>query len=150
MTPDYQLAQINIGKLRRPRAAPEMRSYREALAPVTAIAVAWPGFIWIHDDSIVELAVEAFGTGMAANLSVWRDIESLQGFMTCREHASVMARKVEWFVPSEDATFALWWVRLGHRPGLNEGRNRLMHLRREGPTQNAFDLDNPFPPPSEG
>jgi hypothetical protein len=148
MTSAYHLAQLNIGNLRYPRDAPGLRGYCEALRPVTAVALAWPGFIWIHDDSIIERAEQMFGAGMAANLSLWRDIESLRSFMVCPEHAAVMERRADWFVPMNEASFALWWVPAGSLPALNEGHERLMLLRRAGPTRRAFDLDNPFPPPS--
>ncbi len=147
-TPSHQLAQLNIGRLRHPRETPEMRGYREALGPVTAIALDWPGFIWIHDDSIIGTAERLFGPGVAANLSLWRDAESLRAFMECPEHAAVMARRGEWFEPTEEASFALWWVPAGHRPDLEEARRRLALLRQAGPTPQAFDLDRLFPPPA--
>jgi len=149
VTAKHHLAQLNIGRLRCPRKAPEMLGYQEAIGPVTDIALAWPGFMWIHDDSIIEKAEHMFGAGMAANLSLWRDVESLQGFMTCPEHAAIMDRGAEWFVPMDEATFALWWVPAGHIPTLNEGQERLMLLRREGPTRLVFDLDSVFSPPSQ-
>lgn len=126
-----------------------MHGYREALGPLTAIATAWPGFIWMHDDGIIELAERMFGAGMAANLSVWRDIESLEGLMISPEHAAVMARRAEWFVPLDQATFALWWIPAGHRPSLADGQERLLLLRRQGPTCRAFDLDTRFAPPAQ-
>lgn len=149
MTSAYQLAQLNIGKLCYPRETLEMQGYHDALRPVTSIAVAWPGFIWIHDDSIIGMAERMYEAGIAANLSVWRDVESLRSFMTCPEHAAVMNRRAEWFLPQGEATFVLWWVTVGHTPALDEGHERLLTLRREGPTCHAFDLDNTFPPPPE-
>ena len=86
---------------------------------------------------------------MAANLSVWCDVESLENFMTCPEHAAVMERRAEWFVSKQEATFALWWVPAGHTPSLEEGCQRLMLLRHQGPTEQAFDLGSRFPPPSQ-
>ena len=68
-----------------------MQGYCQALGPVTGIALNWPGFIWIHDDSIIGMAERRFGTGMAANLSPWRDVESPRSFMTCPEHAGLVA-----------------------------------------------------------
>ena len=144
MTSAYYLAQLNIGELRYPRETSEMAGYREALGPITSIATTWPGFIWIHDDSIIGMAEHMFGAGVAANLSIWRDVESLQGFMTCPEHAAVMDRGAEWFTPMDEVTFVLWWVPISHIPALDEGHERLMLLRREGPTCHAFDLDHTF------
>ena len=55
-----------------------------------------------------------------------------------------MERRADWFVPMDEATFALWWVPASHIPSLDEGRQRLMLLRREDPTCHAFDLDSTF------
>lgn len=149
MISTYHLAQLNIGKLRCPRDAPQMQGYCQTLRPVTGIALNWPGFIWIHDDSIIGMAERLFGPGMAANLSLWRDVESLRSFMTCPKHAAVMERRADWFAPTDEATFVLWWVPAGHIPILEEGHERLSLLRPEGPTCHAFDLDTTFPPPSQ-
>ena len=147
----FQLAQLNFGRLRYPRAAPQMRGYCEALGPVGQVALNWPGFVWIHDtEETIGIAAGLFGAGMAANLSVWRDVECLRGFMECPQHAAVMKRRDEWFVPMAEATFVLWWVPAGHIPDFVEGRERLLALRRDGPGPAGFDLDTVFPPPGGG
>jgi hypothetical protein len=146
--PSHHLAQLNIGRLRAPRETPDMAGYRAALAEVLPIGLAWPGFVWMHDDGIIEGARRKFGPDIAANLSLWRDLESLRDFMDCPPHAAVMARRAEWFRPMDEATFVLWWVPVGHRPDLAEAHGRLERLRRTGPTAAAFDLDRVFPPPA--
>ncbi len=147
----FQLAQLNIGRLRYPRNAPQMRDYRKALGPVGQVALNWPGFIWIHDDEeTIGIAADLFGAGIAANLSVWRDTESLRGFMECPQHAAVMQRRNDWFVPTAEATFVLWWVLAGHIPDFAEGRERLLAFRRNGPGPAGFDLNTVFPPPGGG
>ena len=50
------LAQLNIGRLRFSRGDPELSDYNAALATIMPIAGNWPGFLWIHDDSIIELS----------------------------------------------------------------------------------------------
>ena len=92
----YQLAQLNIGRLRYPREALQMRDYCEALGPLSEIASTWPGFIWTHDsEETISIAEDLFGADIAANLSVWRGVESLCGFMECPRHAAVMKRRSE-------------------------------------------------------
>jgi hypothetical protein len=141
----FHLAQLNIGRLRFSRGAPELSDYDAALAAIMPIARLWPGFLWIHDDSIIELSERAFGPRMAANLSLWADIESLETFMTCGAHAAVMERRNEWFDQTQDATFVLWWVPEDHRPEFKEACDRLALLRRQGPSPRAFDLKSRFP-----
>ncbi len=144
----FHLAQLNLARLRFDRDAPELQSYRAALADVMPVAEDWPGFLWIRDDSIIDRSVGLFGPRMAANLSLWRDIEALEAFMTCARHAAVMERRGEWFDETPEPTFVLWWVPANHRPGMSEAHERLALLRRQGPGPEAFDLTARFPPPS--
>ena len=147
----YRLAQLNIGGLRYPRDAPQLQGFIAALDPLNQVADTWPGFIWKHDnDETISIASEIFGSEVAANLSVWRDVESLRGFMECPQHATVMKRRRDWFVPIDQATLVLWWVRDSHIPDFMEGQERLTELRRCGPSLAAFDLDAIFPPPDYG
>jgi hypothetical protein len=144
----FQLAQLNIGCLRHPRDTLQMHDFCEALGSVGHIALNWPGFIWIHDNAeTIGIVTDLFGIGMVANLSIWRDIESLRAFMECPEHAAVMKRRNEWFVPMAAATFVLWWIPAGYIPNFMEGQERLTDLYRCGPCLAAFDLDAVFPPP---
>ena len=41
----YQLAQLNIGRLHYPRDAPQMQGFITALDPLNQVADTWPGFI---------------------------------------------------------------------------------------------------------
>ena len=146
----HLLAQLNVGQLRYPRDAPEMRGYCEALGSVGQVAINWPGFIWMHDNvDTIRIVGELFGAETAANLSVWRDVESLRSFMECPRHVAVMQRRSEWFVPMEEATFVMWWVPVAHIPDFAEGRERLMIFRCEGPGPAAFDLETVFSPPGD-
>ena len=143
------LAQLNIGRLRFPRGTPGLRDYDAALEAIMPVAKNWPGFLWIHDDGIIELSEQEFGPRMAANLSLWANIESLEAFMTCETHGEVMARRSQWFDELQDATFVLWWVPEDHRPTFKEACDRLALLRRQGPSPDAFDLTSRFPGPIE-
>ena len=44
---------------------------------------------------------------------------------------------------------ALWWVPAGHRPTIDEAIARLEHLRRHGPTPEAFTFRTRFAPDSD-
>ncbi len=43
---------------------------------------------------------------------------------------------------------ALWWVRAGHAPEVDEAVDRLERLRREGPGPRAFTFKRRYPPPA--
>ena len=42
-----------------------------------------------------------------------------------------------------EAHVALWWIEAGTLPTLGDAHERLMTLRAEGPTQQAFTLREP-------
>lgn len=52
----YELAQFNIARLRFLRDAYELDDYRARLQSVMPVAEQWPGFVWVFDDEIVQLA----------------------------------------------------------------------------------------------
>lgn len=45
-------------------------------------------------------------------------------------HLATMRRRREWFAKAAEATTALWWVQLGHRPSTEEAEDQVRHLRR--------------------
>jgi hypothetical protein len=112
------------------------------------VALAWPGFIWIvGDDEIVTRTADWYGSRVAANLSVWADLESLRAFMNCEQHLAVMERGGDWFVAQDQPTYVFWWIAASHRPTFDEARMRLDALREVGPTEQSFTLATHFPPP---
>ncbi len=146
----HHLAQFNIGRLRRPRASPEMTGYNETLGRVLPVALGWSGFVWIMDDDIIAISERHYGPDVAANLSVWRDIASLEGFMSCPPHAAAIALRDDWFTAMAEPSFVLWWIAADHRPDFNEAADRLDRLRRHGPGPAAFTFEAPFAPPPAG
>lgn len=148
MSNSFDLIQFNLGLLRYPRVAPELKSYEQTMDAVMPVARTWPGFLWIMDDDIVDLTAERFGPQYASNLSGWRDLDSLNAFMVCPIHAAAMDRRDEWFTPLEEATVVLWWEPAGTRPGFEEACRRLDLLRENGPTQDAFEFETAFSSPN--
>ena len=104
MADGFDLIQFNLGLLRYPRVAPELKSYEKTMDDVMPVALSWPGFLWIMDDDIIELTANRFGPQYASNLSGWKDMDSLNAFMVCPIHAAAMNRRDEWFTPLEEAT----------------------------------------------
>jgi len=41
----------------------------------------------------------------------------------------------------------IWWVPAGHTPEIEEAKERLALLGRDGPTAMAFTFRDTFPPP---
>jgi hypothetical protein len=62
-------------------------------------------------------------------------------------HVEVMRQRRSWFESLTDAFVVLWWVPAGHRPSVDEAKDRLERLRRQGESASAFSFRRPFPAP---
>jgi len=143
----YELAQLNVARLRAPIDSPQLADFVAALDPINAIADRSPGFVWrLQDDSGNATGLHPMGEDVIVNVSVWRDPESLQAFVYRGEHAGVMKRRREWF-GKMDFYMVLWWVPQGHRPTVEEAITRLDLLRRNGPGAEAFTFAKLYPSP---
>jgi hypothetical protein len=145
----FQLAQINVGRLRAAYNSPQIAEFVASLGQINALADAHPGFVWrltgASDDAT---DIQAFDDPlMAMNMSVWESIEALATFAYRSAHRDFMRRRREWFEAPGEAYMALWWVPAGNRPTPAEGRARLEALRRDGPTPFAFSFREPFAAP---
>lgn len=148
MVGGYEVAQVNVARMRAPLDDPVMRGFVDGLAVVGGLAEAAPGFVWrlpgAHEHAPV--VDEADGVARIVNVSVWRDHASLHDFTYRSAHAAYLTRRDRWFVPEEGHTLALWWVRAGERPDRDEALRRLRHLRAHGPTPRAFTMRRRFGP----
>ena len=147
---DYHLAQINIARFRLPAEDPINADFVNALDQVNAIAEEQPGFIWrLVGDGNDAMDVAAFDDPqMLINMSVWKDMEALAGYVyRTPAHRDIMRRRKEWF-DHMDTSFALWWIKAGHIPTVEEGRKRLEILAKKGPSPEAFTFKQPFAAPN--
>ena len=151
---DYLLAQVNIGRMREPLDSPLLADFVAALDPVNAAADAAPGFIWrLQTEDGNATAVHAFewdqagSAGVLVNMSVWESVEALAAYVYSDTHRQVLRRRRQWFERMAEAYAALWWVPRGHIPATDEAEERVLHLRKFGPTPYAFTLKEHFPPP---
>jgi hypothetical protein len=151
MTADsFQLAQINIARMRGGYEDPVMAEFVARLDAVNRVAEASPGFVWrlqAEDEEV--LALRVFNDHLILfNMSVWDSLESLQAFSYSGSHLEVLRGRQRWFTKLERAHLALWWILQGERPTLEDGRDRLLRLDRLGPTAEAFTFQTPFPAPA--
>ncbi|MGC5240056.1 DUF3291 domain-containing protein [Streptomyces albogriseolus] len=148
----YELAQVNIARLKAPLDTPLLKDFVDSLGPVNADADAADGFVWrLQSDDGDATAISVFGDPwLIINMSVWRDQDALTAFMYRGRHREMLSRRREWFERVEEAMTTLWWVPAGHRPSVAEAENRLLRLRAHGPTPYAFTLRTSFPPGAAG
>lgn len=144
----YHIAQVNIGRIRAPLDSQTMAGFVNRLHEINALADNSPGFVWrlqtsegnatyfrpYEDDRIL------------LNMSVWSSVEALRDFVYRTAHAEFLRHRHEWFEKFAGAYLGLWWVPVGHIPGIDEAQKRLAHLDAHGPTQFAFTLKTVVPP----
>ena len=146
--PRFELAQLNIAIMKEPLESPGMADFVANLDRINALADGSPGFLWrLETEEGDATALRPLGDTTLINMSVWRDIESLNSFVYRSAHSEIMRRRREWFDRMREAYLVLWWVPAGHRPSVSEAVAKLGLLRAKGPTAEAFNFGNAFPPP---
>jgi hypothetical protein len=145
----HHLAPLNIGRIKAPMDSPVMAGFANNLDRINALAEATPGFIWrLQTDEGDATAIRPFDDpDMLVNMSVWRDVESLNRYVYQSAHVELMKKRREWFERMDEAFVVLWWVPAGHVPSVAEAIARLQTLRAEGPSAQAFTFRHAFPPP---
>jgi uncharacterized protein DUF3291 len=148
MAQSFQLAQINLARLRFPLHSPQAREFVTAVDRINCLAEQSPGFVWRYDSG------DAHGSApdviddplVLVNLSVWQSYEHLHAYVYRTTHGHYVRRRYEWFERIPTPATALWWVPAGHQPSPAEGLARLSHLRTYGPGPRAFTVRRRFTP----
>jgi hypothetical protein len=144
----YELAQLNVARMKEPLESPTMADFVANLDRINALAESSPGFLWrLQTEEGDATALRPLGDDTLVNVSVWRDVESLNKYVYQSAHVEVMRRRKEWFERMREAYVVVWWVPKGHRPTVFEAIAKLELLRAKGPTQEAFTFRQAFPPP---
>jgi hypothetical protein len=142
----YDLAQLNVGRLRAPTDDPVVAEFMEALDPINALADRSPGFVWrFQTEDGNATAERPFPDDtILVNYSTWESLEALGDFVFRTAHVEYLRRRREWFERMDEVVTVLWWVPAGHQPTTREAVERLEHLRANGPTPHAFTFRRPF------
>lgn len=144
----YHLAQLNIAVMKESLESPGMADFVANLDRINALAENSPGYVWrLKTDDGDATALRPLGDNVLVNMSVWRDVATLNHYVYKTAHVEIMARRKEWFEKMAEAYTVLWWVPQGHYPTITEAAARLEHLRQHGPTETAFTFRNAFAPP---
>ena len=146
----WHLDQLNIGRLRAEVDDPSIAEFMDNLDPINALAEASPGFVWrLQTDEGNATAIRAFADDplLVLNLSVWESMESLADFAYRSAHTPFLRRRGEWFERLGEVYLVLWWIPAGTVPTVDEALDRLDHLKRIGPSPEAFTFRQPFPHP---
>ena len=148
MVAGYQLAQLNIARMKESLDSPSMADFVGNLDRINALAERSAGFVWrLKDESGSAVAIRGFGDEYVVNMSVWEDVASLSSYAFRSDHVEIMRRRREWFHPMAEVYAVLWWIPIGHRPSVVEARERLDYLREHGATEYAFTFKQPYQAP---
>lgn len=144
----YELAQLNIARMKEPLESPALADFVANLERINALAERSSGFVWrLQTAEGDATALRPLGEDTLINVSVWRDVGALNNYVYQSEHVDFMRRRKEWFERMREAYVVLWWILRGHRPDVAEAIAKLDLLRAKGPTVDAFTFRRAFPPP---
>lgn len=146
----HHLAQINIALARAEMTSDTMHGFVSRLAEINALAEQSAGFVWrLKEESGDATAIRIFDDPLLlVNMSVWDSLDSLKAYVYKSSHVELIRDRDAWFHKMKDMHQALWWVPAGHIPGLDEAKERIEHIRENGPTSYAFTFAKNFPSPA--
>ncbi|NOC85856.1 DUF3291 domain-containing protein [Ruegeria sp. HKCCD6428] len=113
---------------------------------LNAVADRSRGFIWRLKDEDCDLPENDTGALFGrshvalATLSTWQSFADLEHFVHRTIHGQFLDRRAEWFEHVDDPGYVIWPIQVGHIPSLTEGKERLLRLRTEGPSPEAYDF----------
>jgi heme-degrading monooxygenase HmoA len=145
----YHVAQFNFAQGRGPVGSPVMAGFVAELQRINRLADNSPGFVWrLQTEKGDATDIRAYeDERRLITLSVWESVDALFDFTYRNEHAQVMRDREQWFEHPNEPYIVLWWIPAGSLPSVEEGKSRLEHLRRHGPTPYAFTFKTRFPMP---
>jgi Domain of unknown function (DUF3291) len=145
----YQIAQVNIGRVKAPTHDPVMAGFVSRLDELNALADRSPGFVWRLQTPVGNATYfrpYPEDDRILINMSVWESIAALRHYVYKTSHGELLRDREACFERFSGVYMALWWVPAGHRPGMDEATKRLAHLAEHGPTQFAFTFKTTFEP----
>ncbi|MFN3609160.1 MAG: DUF3291 domain-containing protein [Hyphomonas sp.] len=90
-----------------------------------------------------------WGAPEISTMAGWRSLEDLKSFTyNGRTHPPGMRRLGKEMDRTDGAGFVMWWAPRGEQFTLEEGFQRLQHLRQNGSSDYAFSLTDPASRPA--
>lgn len=140
------LAQLNLAQVRFPIDDARMADFVDQLATVNAGAEAADGFVWRlrDDEGPGSTSFRILGRDdLIVNLSVWRDLASLRAYVIgFAAHRDALRDRARWFERATEPMTVCWHIPESHVPSLEEAEERLLRLRREGPSDDTFPFSH--------
>ena len=135
-----QLAELNIAVPKYDLDDPRIADFTTNIERINSLAGTMDGFVWMHKDETGHaMHLPSPWPDAIVNMSVWQGAAQLEHFVWNTVHKQFYNRKHEWFSTMKSHHFVMWWVEDGHKPTLNEAKERLDYLDAHGNTDHAFD-----------
>ncbi len=147
----YNLAQLNIARMKAPIDDPLMADFAAQLDEVNALADNSPGFVWrLIGESGDATDIRSFNDPtILVNMSVWESVDALRSYAYQGRHLEVFQNRKQWFDRLDGPHMVLWWIPDGHIPTVAEAEEKLETLAHLGPTPTAFTFPKRFDPPMD-
>jgi hypothetical protein len=148
---NYHLAQINVGRLVAPIDDPQIAEFVAGLEPINALADRAPGFVWRLQSASGNATDIAYNDDpfVIVNMSVLESLAPLREIAYRSDNVRFFRDRAKWFEKSDKPMYCLWWVPVGHRPTVRDGRERLEHYQMYAATQFSFWFSQQFPEPAD-
>jgi hypothetical protein len=106
-----------------------------------------PDGVWMPLDGIFPYP-EGMGAPDVSTMGGWASLERLKEFSySGRTHPPSMRRLAAEIDRSVGPSFVMWWSPKEEKVTLEDGWQKLQHLREHGSTPEAFSLDDPMDHP---
>ena len=148
---NFHLAQVNVAYAKGLQSDAVMKGFNDRLEEIHALADQSPGFIWRYKSTTDNPLALVFENPLILhNLSVWESLEALHHFTYKTAHAELYAGRKQWFDDWKalmgSQLQAMWWIKAGSLPTVQESKEKLALISEKGPTPLAFHFKQRFPP----
>ena len=145
----YHLAQINIALAKEEMESTVMEGFVSRLDEINNQADTADGFVWrLQTEEGDSTAIRVFDEPLLlVNMSVWKSIDALKNFVYKSAHVELIRDRQAWFHKYIDAHQALWWIPAGHIPTIEEAKEKLEYIQKNGPSSSAFHFGKTFASP---
>ncbi|MBD8514048.1 DUF3291 domain-containing protein [Photobacterium sp. CAU 1568] len=144
----YHLAQFSISLARYSFSDEKMQGFVSRLTEINELADKSQGFIWrLKSDDGNSTSFRGYSDpNIYLNLSVWDSIENLREFVFKSNHVELFRKGKTWFHNLNGPITALWWIKEGEIPTIEDGISRLESIKNLGPTSWAFNFKTNYSP----
>lgn len=145
----YHIAQFNVARAKADVDNRQMHGFVRELGHINELADHSPGFVWrLKTEAGHAIEIRPYEDRLIlVTLSVWETIDDLFTFSYRGEHAHLLRQRKQWFSEVEGSYIVLWWIPAGAIPTVEEGKQKLQLLRRQGPSATAFTFSERYPLP---